>query len=432
MKTYFLFISLLISSFSFSQWEYFSAPHEISANSGDIVPCDDGGFVYCGEFNAPSFTERAIIIEKIDNNGNLEWSNSYDFNGSASGHQLFQTSDHGFLVSAYLSTDNAGSFGIFIKLNASGDILWTKKYTSQDDGYQVHTIEPVGNDEFVGVFNSGDSLHFTRFDANANVLYHNTTQVDSLFSTTDIKQMSTGEFAISGSSMRSTAANEMNRDYLFLKIDAMGNEIWKNSFGTDDVWDLVHGVANCSDGNLLFSGRYQAAPTYLSRSVVIKVDGITGDTLWMKDIGIDTLNESWGLDIDTDGGTGFVITGYSQESTGGEYHPFLTKIDENGNVEWHQTYGNELTQGIGHEVKKCSNGYVIFGIGSDSNGQELHWIIKTNSSGLIDDEELTGENSKKILRVFDLLGRETEVKSNQLQLYLYSDGSTEKVFRFDY
>jgi hypothetical protein len=38
------------------------------------------------------------------------------------------------------------------------------------------------------------------------------------------------------------------------------------------------------------------------------------------------------------------------------------------------------------------------------------------------------ENEKQLLRVVDLLGRETTIESNKLLFYIYSDGSIEKVF----
>lgn len=66
--------------------------------------------------------------------------------------------------------------------------------------------------------------------------------------------------------------------------------------------------------------------------------------------------------------------------------------------------------------------------------------IQTNRDGLMFDniyveitppiglseEALT--HSKQLLKVFDLLGRETEKATNTILLYQYSDGSTEKIF----
>lgn len=43
--------------------------------------------------------------------------------------------------------------------------------------------------------------------------------------------------------------------------------------------------------------------------------------------------------------------------------------------------------------------------------------------------EYSNESEKKLLKVTDLLGRETKFESNRILIYYFSDGSTEKVFK---
>lgn len=45
--------------------------------------------------------------------------------------------------------------------------------------------------------------------------------------------------------------------------------------------------------------------------------------------------------------------------------------------------------------------------------------------------ELKADNYKTLIHVFDIMGRETEDKPNTLLIYIYSDGTTEKVFRVE-
>lgn len=46
-------------------------------------------------------------------------------------------------------------------------------------------------------------------------------------------------------------------------------------------------------------------------------------------------------------------------------------------------------------------------------------------------ESLNTDDSKHLIKVVDLMGRETENKPNTLLIYVYSDGTTEKVFRVE-
>jgi hypothetical protein len=45
--------------------------------------------------------------------------------------------------------------------------------------------------------------------------------------------------------------------------------------------------------------------------------------------------------------------------------------------------------------------------------------------------ELSLSQQKSIVRIVDLMGRETEDKPNTLLIYIYSDGTTEKVLRVE-
>lgn len=45
--------------------------------------------------------------------------------------------------------------------------------------------------------------------------------------------------------------------------------------------------------------------------------------------------------------------------------------------------------------------------------------------------ELFSSNKKELIRVIDLIGRETEDQPNTWLIYIYSDGTSEKVFRVD-
>lgn len=59
----------------------------------------------------------------------------------------------------------------------------------------------------------------------------------------------------------------------------------------------------------------------------------------------------------------------------------------------------------------------------------LHTIENANSPGWLGENELTLDTKKELVGVYDLLGRESEIELNTVLIYLYNDGSTEKVFR---
>lgn len=59
---------------------------------------------------------------------------------------------------------------------------------------------------------------------------------------------------------------------------------------------------------------------------------------------------------------------------------------------------------------------------------DMTGLIGCNSSNILNIEAV---NSKTLVKIVDLLGKETQQKSNQLLLYIYDDGTIEKVFRIE-
>ena len=69
----------------------------------------------------------------------------------------------------------------------------------------------------------------------------------------------------------------------------------------------------------------------------------------------------------------------------------------------------------------------------NANIEVWNYVSKFNMMGLIDcnttnDFSIEMESSKRIVRIIDLLGKETKQKANQLLLYIYHDGTVEKKF----
>lgn len=54
--------------------------------------------------------------------------------------------------------------------------------------------------------------------------------------------------------------------------------------------------------------------------------------------------------------------------------------------------------------------------------------LKDSFAGVID---FKLKSEKEIVKIVDLMGRQTEIRSNEILIYIYSDGSTEKVFKVD-
>lgn len=101
--------------------------------------------------------------------------------------------------------------------------------------------------------------------------------------------------------------------------------------------------------------------------------------------------------------------------------------------------GNTLLTKWGPNVQSDS---IIVLFGEQGNPQSFSVDTLTNGESIIVTKEICSNltlgideyaiaSQKSIIRVVDLMGRETDNKSNTLLIYIYSDGTTEKVFRLE-
>jgi len=116
-------------------------------------------------------------------------------------------------------------------------------------------------------------------------------------------------------------------------------------------------------------------------------------------------------------------------------YAYLMKIDQYGTKLWDRTFSidsnsNEWIWDI--EVLE-DDGYALVGSTEQYNIQEDDWstdvlLIRTNALGNLSSASKVSypPSKKEIVRIIDLLGKETKPEVNTIQVYQYSDGSFEK------
>ncbi len=235
-------------------------------------------------------------ILKIDPDGNIIWANCYGGSGSEFPIDVFVTPENEYIITGQsTSTDGdlLGNYGgndvWLLKLNSSGDIIWSKNYGGSCDEYS-RSIRPTSNGYLISSYSCSDN-----FDVSQN----------------------NGEF-----------------DYWIFEIDFDGEIIWEKSLGGSD-WDvafsaeptesggcIVLGYSKSNDGDI--SGNYGNYDAW-----IVELD-TNKNLLWEKNLGGSgiericdflRLDDSSLLIIGDTGSNDFDITGNN-----GSYDFWLMKL----------------------------------------------------------------------------------------------------------
>jgi hypothetical protein len=195
-----------------------------------------------------------VILTKIDLNGNLQWSKSYQMPNSNSNDitSLIQTIDSGYVFIGYSYINSTTYDDIFItKTNSLGNVVWSKKISGP--GYdEAYSVVQANDGGYVLTGNSGNpgvcGVILVKLDNSGNLLWSNTYGGCADFAYA-LDKTSDGGFIVAGHTFGAYSC-------LLMKTDSTGNTIWYKTFNENapnNRW-IGQSVHQTTDGGYILSG----------------------------------------------------------------------------------------------------------------------------------------------------------------------------------
>ncbi len=275
--------------------------------------------------------------------------------------------------------------GIFVKYDASGNVMWAKDIGgSLDDGILSVCTDPSGYVYISGFFNSPTltigsftitnsyfasypSLFMAKFDTNGNVVWlkglTSATGDSFVFSiTTDLSGnvFIAGEFENTITFGTTTLTGTGGYDAYVAKLDSAGTLLWANSLG--GLGDEANNnISADNQGNLFVAGNFSSDSVTIGTTTIInKVTGSfnslegylyklnsSGVIEWVNTMQGNGSDYAYSTSADTSGNV--VVTGCFSSDTlsigassfhvNGQSDLFIAKYAGNGNLLWAKTTG---------------------------------------------------------------------------------------------
>ena len=188
-----------------------------------------------------------------------------------------------------------------------------------------------------------------------------------------VRQTNDGGFIIIGA----TLSTSVNQDYYLIKTDAEGNEAWSSTYGCQDAFpfDWGHSVCQTSDGGYLLNGESNIAT--LLDWLVIKTDA-TGNEIWRNNFG-ETFHDRGTSLCETDDG-GCIVCGSIKDYDTWRNDFRLIRLDADGHEVWTKNFGGSGSDWPSSMCETRDGNYVITGH-TDSYGTGSYdvWLLKVSS-----------------------------------------------------
>ena len=201
----------------------------------------DGGFIIAGWTELPG-SDIDVLLVKTDQNGVIMWENTFDITDVERGNSVLQTDDCGYIIAGY--TEIAGSNNadaLLIKVDQDGELEWSNSYGASEHEI-IWDILLTENSEYIMVGSTGssgagnDDAWIIKTDESGELIWDITiggSEEDGAYS---IQKINEEGFIIAGFSEVNSADN---KDILLIRL---GSEV-----GIND-----HLIPNVNEQNYLY------------------------------------------------------------------------------------------------------------------------------------------------------------------------------------
>ncbi|HOI25605.1 MAG TPA: hypothetical protein PK581_08495 [Caldisericia bacterium] len=266
------------------------------------------------------------VVSKVDALGNCI--NPFSIGGSNAEHlyTAIGTSDNGMLLGGFSYTFTSMGEYYLVKLDQNNKLEWSKYYFNH-----------------AGFYNSWVSGH----------PYH------SIIETSD------GGFLVGAHVYPGMNSD----DYYLLKLDNLGNKQWGKMYGYNGA-DWTSSVAQAQDGGYIISGTSTNLGSGSWDVLTLKTDS-TGNISWANTYGSASVVDWSVRTISTaDGGIATLWNDF------GYVNPaYLTKMDQNGQIEWINRLGNTFSKKMVCLSQGDSEDLVVSGHINLNNGNQEDFLL---------------------------------------------------------
>ncbi|MEZ6193543.1 MAG: SBBP repeat-containing protein [Phycisphaerales bacterium] len=246
---------------------------------------------------------------------------------------------------------NAGKYDVFVtKYNPSGVALWSRQFgTVEDDRATALTLDGSGNVYLGGIrgytigspggagnFNDGFLM---KLNPSGDQLWSKQIVSAKDDEVRSVAVDDAGNIFISGTTRGDLAApNAGSTDAFLMKFDPSGTELWSRQVGTSSS-DFAPSVAVDGAGNAFITGystgNFGGPNQGYFDAYLMKYDS-SGSTQWVRRFGGSYVDESYSVSVDAAGSV--FISGRTDSGLGAvdpdDMDAFIVKLDTAGNQLW--------------------------------------------------------------------------------------------------
>lgn len=375
-----------------------------------------------------------FYINSFSQSPSIEWQKSFGGTLDETAYCIKNTNDGGYIIAGKTNSIDGDILGgnayssldfCVIKINSTGNIQWMKTFGASQEDFATsikQTLDGgfivVGNNKYSsngGIpGNHGDYDYWIiKLSSIGDLEWQKTLGGSGIDNALDVQQTLDGGYILAGDSRSNNGnlnANNGSCDAWIVKLNTIGNIEWQKNYGGVQC-EYITSIKQTVDGGYIFAGTTYSNDGDVSGNHggsdywIVKINSL-GTIEWQKTYG-GSGNET-GSDIQQTNDNGYIISGYTYSNNGeitgnhGIADFWIVKTNSTGVIEWQKTLGGSYMDTASKIINTIDGGYVIAGLttsndgdvtGIDNFGYSDYWIVKLSSFGNLQWQKALGGSS---------------------------------------
>lgn len=344
-----------------------------------VLETPDNSLIVVGSTTMNTAGLADIMVTKLTPEGTEIWTVLHGGFNNDLPYSAIMLDDGSFVIvgttGSFTTTQSRDVY--LLKMDAEGDILWTKSFGGSDTDEGTDVKETPEGDLIISAFTesygAGDRDGWLlKTDSEGNLLWSQTYGGAALDATWAVDISPDGGYILAGGTYSFASGSES--DLWLVKTDTAGNELWNQSYGVANFSDWGRDVAASPDGYVAVGLRNNdpdAPPPVTGEAHFLKVD-FDGNLIWDNSIAGTYRNEGYSIFPEQNGG--WLISGTKVMSpTHSSF--WVAKANADGDILWNVNLGQSNSLNFALDVIQTNNGDVVatgFSGYTPSSEQDLH------------------------------------------------------------
>jgi hypothetical protein len=345
-----------------------------------LVQTPDKGFIIAGQTRSFVPMQEGYLV-KTAQNGALQWQHNFHRVTFPTGLQgITHTIDDGYAAAGWSEYyQSTGITAFFLaKLNANGDTMWTRTYgppVSQAEGANAIVQTNDGGYVLAGIGSQipsigGPLIYVIKTNATGDTMW---TRKYSGNSATSVGLTSDGGYIIAG-----WAQAPVIIALRLIKLDSTGNTVWNRTIGETNFFSYSGSAQQTIDGGYILSGSYAVGVGGALQAYLVKTND-SGNVVWTRKYFSPGYNGANSVSQTYDGG--YIMTGVTGPNSNVQ-DAFLLKTAINGDSLWCKVFGGTGSDRGWSVIQTEDGGYAFSGETSSSGaGLSDMWLVKGDDNG---------------------------------------------------